>query len=101
MFKKDLLVKYIDDWRARTKTPQSSLAALIGMSPSNLKRACESESHNFTLEQFSAIVKIVELTPDQVFHILTGSRKTEALDQLLIQHANAINESFKDSKNKK
>lgn len=94
MFKKDLLVKYLDDWRARTKTPQSSLAALIGMSPSNLKRACESESHNFTLEQFSSIIKIAEFTPDQVFHILTGSRKSEAMDQLLLQHASSINKAF-------
>jgi transcriptional regulator with XRE-family HTH domain len=90
MYSKPLLRKYIDEGLHLKGWSEKYLAEKIGSTPSNLARALNSERSNLTLIQFAEIVKLLELTSEQTYHILTGKKEQEAKLQALISYAKKI-----------
>lgn len=90
MYSKKLLTKYISERLKQKDWSHYQLARELGISQSNFSRALESEQHNFTLMQFARITELLELTPEQVYHILTGKKAKEATTQLVASSALSI-----------
>jgi hypothetical protein len=90
MYSKPLLKKYIAEGLHRNQWPEKDLAEKLGITPSNLNRALLQEGFNLTLPQFSQIITLLEFTPEQVYHILTGKKAKEATSQLLLTYAKKI-----------
>ncbi len=95
MYSKKLFNKYI---LARLKDKDWSyykLAKELGLNPSNLTRSLDdTNNNNFTLEQFANIVGLLELTPEQVYHFLSGKKKKEATLQQVSSTAKKIIDDF-------
>lgn len=90
MYSKPLLKKYIAEGLHRNQWTEKDLAEKLGVTPSNLSRALLQEGFNLTLPQFSQVVTLLHLTPEQVYHILTGKKAKEATAQLLLTYAKKI-----------
>lgn len=90
MYSRELLASYIK----QKGLTQSQLASQLKVSASNLNRALFSEKHHLTLPQFAKLVEALALTPDQVYHILTGKKEKEAVNQLVSEAINEIMEEF-------
>jgi DNA-binding Xre family transcriptional regulator len=78
MYSKTQLQKYIEERMFQLDLNYHKLSKELGITQSNLSRSIFSESNHFTMSQFSELVRILELTPEQVYHILTGKKKKEA-----------------------
>ena len=94
MYSKPILKRYIAEKLKLKDWSYLRLATELGIAHSNLTRALESEKHNLTLEQFSVLVTALELTPEQVFYILTGKRKKEATLQLIHSYTQKVVDEF-------
>jgi succinate dehydrogenase flavin-adding protein (antitoxin of CptAB toxin-antitoxin module) len=81
MYSKRLLNKYIALKLQELEWPASRLASELSMAPSNLERAMNGEANHFTLQQFSEIVRLLEFTQDQVYHVITGKRSIQAASE--------------------
>jgi len=90
MYSKTVLKGYIHQRLKQKDWTDKRLAESIGMKHSNYIRSMDSENHNFTLQQFSAIVETLDLTPEQVFHITTGKKAKIAASQLLVSSAQRL-----------
>lgn len=90
MYSKQLLRKYVDEGLHLKDWTEKALAEKLNVTPSNLARALNQEGFNLTLPQFAEVVKLLDLTPDQVFHILTGKKAKEAKSQLILTYAKKI-----------
>lgn len=90
MYSKQLLRKYINEGLHFYQWSEKDLADKLGITPSNLSRALNSDGFNLTLPQFAHIVKILDFSSDQVIHILTGKKAKEATSQLLLTYAKKI-----------
>jgi succinate dehydrogenase flavin-adding protein (antitoxin of CptAB toxin-antitoxin module) len=84
MYSKRLLNKYIDLKLKELQWPASRLAQELSMAPSNLERAMNGETNHFTLQQFSEIVRLLQFTEDQVYHVITGKRSVQATSQQIV-----------------
>lgn len=90
MYSKPLLRKYVDEGLHRKGWSEKQLADTLNITPSNLSRAVNQEGFNLTLPQFAEIVKVLDLSPEQIAHILTGKKAKEATSQLLLTYARKI-----------
>lgn len=83
MYSKTLLVKYIDKGLKLKGMTRYQLSKALSISQSNLSRALESETHNLTINQLSTLTTLLELSPDDLYHILTGKKaKPSIFDNL-------------------
>jgi uncharacterized HAD superfamily protein len=83
MYSRPLLNRYVKERLKQEDSTFYQLAKDLGINQSNLKRSMESEKHHLTLSQFGQVTELLQLTPDQVFHILTGKKSKEATSQLV------------------
>ncbi len=83
MYSKPLLNKYIKETVKQKDWTMLKVAQEIGMPHGNLLRTLEGETFHLTLNQFSKLCDLLELTPEQITHILTGKKKKEATLQLI------------------
>lgn len=83
MYSKKILNKIIEQQLYLKGMNLHGLAKQIGVTQTNLSRALNQDAFNLTLPQFSMLVEILELTPEQTFYILTGKKKKEADLQLI------------------
>lgn len=90
MYSKPLLRSYVNEGLHLKSWRENQLAEALGMTPTNLSRALNQEGFNLTLQQFASLVQLLNLTPDQAFHILTGKKAKEATSQLLLSYAQKI-----------
>lgn len=90
MYSKPLLRKYITEGLHRKEWSEKDFADRLGVTPSNLSRALHQEGFNLTLGQFANVVSLLEFTPEQITHILTGKKAKEATSQLLLTYAKKI-----------
>jgi DNA-binding Xre family transcriptional regulator len=90
MYSKPLVRKYINEGLHRKEWSEKDLADKLEVTPSNLSRALNQDGFNLTLSQFASIVVLLEFTPEQITHILTGKKAKEATSQLLLSYAKKI-----------
>ncbi len=90
MYSKPLLRKYITEKLHQKEWSEKNLCDKLGIPPSNFTRALTMEGYNLTLPQFSQIVALLEFTPEQIAHVLTGKKAKEATSQLLFTYAKKI-----------
>lgn len=83
MYSKKILNKVIAERLNQTGLNLHKLAKQLGITQTNLSRALNQDAFNLTLSQFARLVEVLELTPEQTFHILTGKKKKEADLQLI------------------
>lgn len=83
MYSKQLLNRYISERTKQMDWTVNKLSQEMGMTQTNLSRALNQEQFNLTLPQFSRLCKLLDLTPEQIYHILTGMKKKEATLQLV------------------
>lgn len=69
---------------------RSELAGIIGMNPSNFARAMDKDGYNFSWDQFSRIADALEFTRDEVYYIVTGKRKDDALADSIARAAKVL-----------
>jgi transcriptional regulator with XRE-family HTH domain len=94
MYSKPLLRKYISEGLHQKGWTEKLLAENMGMTPTNLNRSLNQEGFNLTLPQFAEVVSLLNFTPEQVTHILTGKKSKEATSQLLLTYARKIVEGL-------
>jgi transcriptional regulator with XRE-family HTH domain len=90
MYSKSILNRYISERLKQKDWTMLQLANELGISPSNLTRALTQDQFNLTLPQFSQLVQLLGLTPDQTYHILTGKKAKEASSQLVVSYAKKL-----------
>lgn len=90
MYDKKRAVTLIEAAMKVKNITRSDLASMIGMNPSNLARAMDKDGYNFSWDQFSRIVDALELTRDEVYYIVTGKRKDDALADSIARAAKAL-----------
>ena len=73
MYSKDLLNKLIKHQLKKLGKSQYWLAKEIGLTQSNFSRALgDHPGNNLTLPQFGKLIEVLDLSPDQVFYVMTG-----------------------------
>jgi hypothetical protein len=93
MYSKASMVKFIEALITSQGRTKKEIAESIGMTPSNFARVLEKEGYNFTLQQFGQLAVSLNLTQDQVFHLITGKKKKEAVSHAVAQAAeNLVNQ---------
>lgn len=90
MYNKKRAVALIEAAMKARNLTRSDLASMIGMNPSNLARAMDKDGYNFSWDQFSRIVDALELTRDEVYYIVTGKRKDDALADSIARAAKVL-----------
>jgi DNA-binding Xre family transcriptional regulator len=83
MYSKTILNKYIAERLKQKGWNANQLSKELNVTHTNLSRALNQDAFNLTLPQFAVLCSKLELTPEQIFHILTGKKRKEATLQLL------------------
>jgi DNA-binding Xre family transcriptional regulator len=83
MYSKPLLNKYIKECLKQRDWPMLKLAQELGIPHGNLLRSLNGDNFHLTLNQFSKVCDLLDFTPEQITHILTGKKKKEATLQLI------------------
>lgn len=90
MYNKKRAVALIEAAMKVKNITRSDLATIIGMNASNFARAMDKDGYNFSWDQFSRIADALELTRDEVYYIVTGKRKDDALADSIARAAKAL-----------